>query len=88
MNTTHPTYFTVFENVFCKSAPISHHPVSIPCGRYRATLAAALAIGIIGLTTAAGALTRQHRHADFTAAMQSATYVKVPTIGGVEVALY
>jgi hypothetical protein len=88
-STDQQSYLTAFEVTFPgKRVSIPQSPVNGSFRGRRVVVAAALVGSILGLTSAAGALTRHTHKADFSAAMHSATFISLPTLGRVENNLY
>ena len=87
--TDQTTYITVFDITMGKNVSIPRSPMNTPVPGYRAIVAAAFALAVLGLASAAGALGKSHHHA--TPAAQgsySVTHIKLPTMGTFEDALY
>jgi hypothetical protein len=88
MRQTSNEYVTVFGTTFSQTVSVPVRPLAAPERGYRAVIAVGLAIAVIGATTAAGAFARSSKHTALAEQSYSANFVKLPTGGTIEDALY
>ena len=82
-------YFTVFEGTFSRQVPLKRMPPVVPQKTSKGKVAAILAVMLLGVSTAAVALTvNQRSHSAKPTWEHSATFVTMPGLAGFEDALY
>src|SRR5262245_10337383 len=87
--TEQPDYFTVFEGTFSRQVPLKRKPTVTPQKAATGKVAAILAVMLLGVSTAAVALTvNQRAHTAKSSWERSGNVISMPGIASFEDALY